>query len=137
MPLSRHQRRFVRGVVYSLVFLSFAVSAFFFVRMLYRGHKADLKARHARLHAGMTESDIIRAFGPSYGDSEFPNPLVGERELGRPLPPDGVQLKSWPVGREWTFCAYLSGDGEVLKVTSLHSADQRTWIERRIDELLE
>ena len=58
MPINRQQRHVLRGVVYTLVFISFAVSTFFFVRTLYRNHKADLKARHARLHAGMTEAEV-------------------------------------------------------------------------------
>lgn len=137
MNTSRQQRRFLRSVVYALVFVSFAVSLFFFVRTLYRTHKADLKARHARLHAGMTDADICRDFGPPFYASECPHPYVNERELGQPLPPSGVQLKSWCLDRHRVFSVYLSGDGEVLRVTGTTPGDQRTWAERRIDEVLE
>jgi hypothetical protein len=123
--------------VYPLVFLSFAVSTFFFARTLYRNHKADLKARHTRLRPGMTEADIRREFGPPYYESECPHPHVSERELGGPIPSGGVQLKSWCLDRERTFSVYLSGNGEVLKVTNSVPCEQRTWVERRVGELLE
>lgn len=119
------------------MFLSFAVSTFFFARTLYRDHKADLKARHARLRPGMTEADIRRDFGPPYYESECPHPHVNERELGRPLPPGGVQLKSWRLDRNNVFCVYLSGDGEVLRVCGTTPSGEWTWVERRIGELLE
>jgi hypothetical protein len=137
MSLDRQQHRQLRGVVYTFVFLSFAVSTFFFVRTLYRNHKADLKARHACLHAGMTEADIRKEFGTPYYESECTHPHVSERELGRPLPPDGVQIKSWCLDRERMFSVYLAGNGQVLKVGTTCPAEQRTWIERRIGDLLE
>lgn len=136
MPINRQQRRVLRGVVYTIVFISFAVSTFFFVRTLYRNHKADLKARHARLHAGMTEADVRRDFGPPYWESECPHRSVNERELGQPLPPSGVQLKSWRLDRNNVFCVCLSGDGEVLRVRDTSPSGEWTWIERRIDEML-
>lgn len=132
MPRTRSQRRFVRGVVFTLVFVSFSVSTFFFVRDLYRRHKSDLRARHARLHTGMTEADICKEFGqPAVAcDADF----VHEFELGRPPPACGLEIKSWCLGRQELFSVYVARDGEVLKVNSPHSCDQRTWIERRIDE---
>jgi hypothetical protein len=136
MSPNRQQRRVLRGVVYTLVFISFAVSTFFFVQTLYRNHKADLKARHARLHAGMTEADICKEFGPPYYESECPHRWVDERELGQPLPPSGVQLKSWRLDRNNVFAVYLSGDGEVLRVSGTAPSGEWTWIERRIDEWL-
>lgn len=135
MPLNRQQRRVLRGAIYTLVFISFAISTFFFVRMLYRNHKADLKARHARLHTDMTEADICKEFGDPV--HSFDADYVSERELGRPLPKCGLQIKQWCLGREQSFCVYISRDGELLKISRPGNYDQRTWIERRIDEVLE
>lgn len=135
MPVSRQQRRVLRGVIYTLVFISFAVSTFFFSRTLFRNHKADLKVRHARLHAGMSEADICRDFGPPV--DSYDAPWLNEAEIGHPLPPEGLQCKIWYLGEREFFGAYVSRDGEVFKVSGTARCDARTWIGSRIDELLE